>query len=152
MATHGKITYEGFKSCIPRFFWPEKHFSLIDNTLVELCQVTYIDVLTGKNLFGIAQVDYGYYSIIVVPAIILLILMMMTGLINISLRYPAFLLLFTGIIIDYLINIEENGNMIFIMFRNILLLLLLFGGYLCAYKIYSYLLNYKQNKKLKETT
>ena len=152
MATHGKITFEAIKSSIPRFFWPEKQFSLIDDILVRLCKVTYQEVFTGKNIFGIAQVDYSYYSIIIVPVTILLIFLMMAGLINISLRYPTFLLLFTGIIIDYLINIEENGNMIFIMFRNILLLLLLFGGYLFVYKIYSNLLNLKRNKKLKAAT
>ncbi len=150
MVTHGQIALEGIKSSIPRIFWPEKRFSLIDDILVKLGKVSYGEVLTGKNLFGLAQVDFGYYSIIIVPAIILSIIAIMAGLISISLRYPAFLLFFTGIIIDYLINIEENGNMIFFMFRNILLLLFAFCGYLCVFKTYTYVSNYKKNKELHE--
>jgi hypothetical protein len=147
MATNGKITYEGFKSCIPRFFWPEKHFTLIDDILVGLCQVTYREVFTGKNLFGIAQVEFGYYSLLIMPAIILLIIIIMAWSTSLSLKYPYFLLMFNGLIIDFLINIEENGNMIFLMLRNIFLLFILFGLYVCSFKIYSSLLHYKKNKE-----
>jgi len=143
MTTNGKITWEGFKSSIPRVFWPGKHFSLIDDMLSEFYQVNRKQVDFGKNLFGIGQLDFGYYSLILVPAIILMIIVLMAGLVSITLKSPTFLVLFTGNIINFLINIEENGNEIFFMLRNIFILFVLYGCYIAARKIYMTFWNYK---------
>ena len=52
-----------------------------------------------------------------------------------TMNYPTFLWLFSGNILFFLVNIEENGNEIFYMLRNIGLILLIFYGYLMANKI-----------------
>jgi hypothetical protein len=135
MTTNGKITWEGVKSSIPRIFWPDKQFLWIDNILAELYHVKTREIDIGKNLFGLGQVEIGYYSLIIVPLIIITIIIMMGALIRISINYPTFLWLFSGNILYYLVNVEENGNEIFFMLRNIGLLFLIFCGYLAANKI-----------------
>jgi hypothetical protein len=137
MTTNGKITWEGFKSSIPRFFWPEKQFANIDDILAELYQVNRKGVDIGKNLYGVGQVDFGYLSLIIVPIIIIAIVVVMGILIEITAQYPTFLWLFSGNILFFLINIEENGNEIFFMIRYIIIILIIFGAYLLSHKIYS---------------
>ena len=61
-------------------------------------------------------------------------------------NYPTFMVLFAGNIIWYLINFEANGNEIFFMLRNIVIILLMFALYILAYKIYAMLYNYKIEK------
>lgn len=129
MTTDGKITWEHFKSAIPRFFWPNKHFTLIDKVLGKLYHVKPESTDIGKNIFGIGQVDFGYFSLIIVPGIVLLLFIILAGLIKISQHYPTFLLLFSGTILFYLISIEESGNELFLMSRYILILLFFFGLY-----------------------
>jgi len=90
----------------------------------------------GKNLFGVAQVDYGLYSFIIVPFILLFIFVLLSNLIKITSEFPTFSWLLTGNIIFYLINIEENGNEIFFMFRNIIILLIILVGCLIVRKLY----------------
>jgi len=136
MATNGKITLEGFKSSIPRFLWADKQFTNIDNILADLYHVKEREIDIGKNLLGVAQVDFGYLSIIIVPIIIITIVIIMGLLIKITIHYPTFLWLFTGNILFFLINIEENGNEIFFMVRYIIITLILFGIYLVSRKIY----------------
>ena len=136
MITNGKITWEGFKSSIPRIFWADKQFAVIDDILVDLYHVKQREIDIGKNLFGVAQVDFGYLSIIIVPIIILTIVIVMGLLIKITIQYPTFLWLFTGNILFFLINIEENGNEIFFMVRYIIITLILFEIYLVSQKIY----------------
>lgn len=125
MTTNGKVTWEGFKSSFPRFLWPNKHFRLIDDILAQLYNVDPKAIDIGKNLFGIGQVDYGFFSFIIVPFIILFIITIMAGLIKITSDFPTFSWLLSANIIFYLINIEENGNEIFFMFRNIILILVI---------------------------
>lgn len=132
MFTDGKITLEGIKSSIPRFFWPGKHFLCIDEILAKLYHVKTKEIDIGKNLFGVGQVDYGYFSLIIVPLIILIIVTIMGALIKMTMQYPTFLWLFSGNILFYLINIEENGNEIFFMLRNIGLIFMIFCGYMVA--------------------
>jgi hypothetical protein len=137
MSTHGQITWEGVKSSIPRVFWPGKQFSLIDDVLSGLYHVQRKQIDIGKNLFGVAQVDFGYLSIIIVPIVILTIVIVMGLLIKISAQYPTFLWLFTGNIVFFLINVEENGNEIFYMIRYVLITLMLFAAYRVTQRIYS---------------
>jgi hypothetical protein len=136
MTTNGKISWEGFKSAIPRIFWRGKQFGLIDDILAKLYGVNPKNIDIGKNIFGVAQVDFGYYSLIIVPSIMLFIFIIMGGLVKITEQYPTFSWLLSGNIIFYLINIEENGNEIFFMFRNIIIILGLLGIYVVAHKIY----------------
>lgn len=135
MTTNGNITWEGFKSSIPRIFWRDKQFLLIDNILADLYHVKAKEIDIGKNIFGVGQVDFGYFAIIIVPLIICFIIAIMGSLIKITSHYPTFLWLFSGNILFFLINIEENGNEIFFMLRNIGLIFLLFCTYQLASKI-----------------
>jgi hypothetical protein len=141
MTTNGRINLEGFKSSIPRFFWPEKRFIFIDDILSELYNVNKKDIDIGKNLFGVGQVDFGYFSIIIVPLIFLFIIYLLGLLVKIAKEYPTFLWLFSGIIIFFLINTEENGNEMFIMLRNVAILMILFAGYSIVYRLYSIFFN-----------
>jgi hypothetical protein len=142
MTTNGKITWEGFKSSIPRFFWHGKKFTCIDDILADLYHVKPKEIDIGKNLFGVVQVDFGYLSLIIVPTIILSLVVIMGILINITGQYPTVLWLFSGNILFFLVNIEENGNEIFFMIRYIFFILILFGAYLLAHKLYLVLMNY----------
>ena len=135
MTTKGQVTWEGIKSSIPRIFWPGKHFLWIDEVLADLYRVEKRDIDIGKNIFGVGQVDFGYFSIIIVPLIILTIIVIMGALIKMTMEYPTFLWLFSANILFYLINIEENGNEMFYMLRNIGLIFMIFGFYLVAIKI-----------------
>ena len=136
MTTNGKITWEGFKSSIPRFFWADKNFTDIDNILADLYHVKPREVDISKNIIGIAQVDFGYLSIITVPILILTIVIVMGLLIKITIPYPTFLWLFTGNILFSLINIEENGYEIFFMVRYIIFTVILFVLYLVSQNSY----------------
>ena len=126
MTTDGKINWEGLKSSIPRIFWPDKKFLCIDDILAGLYQVKPKEIDIGKNLFGVGQVEFGYFSLIIVPVAILVIIIMLGSLVKMSAQYPTFLWLFSGNILFFLINIEENGNEIFFMVRNIGIILLIF--------------------------
>jgi hypothetical protein len=143
MIAKGRVTWESFKSAIPRFFWPEKHFSLIDDYLSGFYQVKKEDINIAKNIFGLAQLDFGYLSIIIVPAIFIIILYIMAYVISKTSKYPTFIIIFVGNILWYLINIEENGNEIFFMLRNMLIILCLFALYLSADKINRIYRNYR---------
>jgi hypothetical protein len=137
MIMNGNITWEHFKSAIPRFFWKNKQFSPIDETLAKLYNVKNIkEIDIGKNLFGIGQVDFGFFSIIIVPSVILLLCVILGSLIKVTIKYPTFLLLLSGNILFYLINIEENGNEIFLMVRYVLIILIFFVFYIAAKVIY----------------
>ena len=141
MTTNGKLTLEGLKSAVPRFFWPNKQFAFVDDILSELYNVNPKEIDIGKNLFGVGQVDFGYYSIIIVSLILLFIIYLLGFLVKITTPYPTFLWLLSGNIIFFLINIEENGNEIFIMLRNIIIIMILFAIYLISRKIYSIFFN-----------
>jgi len=134
MTTNGRITWESFKSSIPRFFWPNKQFANIDDILADLYKVDRKDVDIGKNLYGVGQVDFGYFSLIIVTILIMTIFAVMGILIKIAAQYPTFAWLFSGNILFFLVNIEENGNEIFFMIRYIIITMILFGAYLLAQK------------------
>jgi hypothetical protein len=134
--TKGKIFWEGFKSSIPRLFWPGKNFLVIDEIVAKLYGVTTKDVDIGKNNFGVFQLEIGYLSTIIYPIIIALIFVTTAGLMKLTLQYPTFSWLFSGNTIHYLINIEENGNEIFFFIRNILIILFMLTGFIIIKWIY----------------
>jgi hypothetical protein len=136
MTAKGRVSLEGLKSSIPRLFWPEKQFTVIDNILSKLYDVDPRKIDIGKNIAGVFQVDFGYYSIIIMPLIVLAIIYIFAILVKIATPYPTFLWLISGNIIFYLVNIEENGNEIFFMVRNIIIIMILLGSYMLSSKIY----------------
>jgi hypothetical protein len=141
MMTHGKVAWEGFKSAIPRMFWPDKKFMVVDQILSQLYKVDPKRIDIGKNLFGIIQVDFGYLSFLIVPAVILFITYLLDWLNELLREYPTFSWVLSGNIIFYLINIEENGNEIFFMFRNIILIFALLALYFIVNRVYMRLAN-----------
>jgi hypothetical protein len=136
MFTNGVISWEAIKSSIPRIFWPGKQFLLIDDILAKLYHVNQKEIDIGKNLFGVVQVDFGFYSLIIVPLIIIIISAIMAASIKMTMNYPTYLWLFSGNILYYLINIEENGNQIFYMVKNVGLIFILFCGYVAVKQIF----------------
>ena len=140
--TKGKIIAEGFKSAIPRYLWPNKNFLLMDDMLGQLYGVRPKEIDIGKNNYGVAQLEIGYYSIAIVPLAIIMLLMLMSYLIKITSQYPFFLWLFSGNILFYLINIEEAGTDIFFLLRHILLILFVFVIFLLLQKTYFTLREY----------
>jgi hypothetical protein len=136
--TKGRIYWEGFKSSIPRLVWPGKNFLMIDEIMAELYSVKPKDIDIGKNNFGLMQLEFGFLSIILVPMLINLIILATAGLTKITLTYPTFLWLLSGNTINYLINIEENGNEIFFMIRNILAILILLTACIFIKRTLSY--------------
>jgi hypothetical protein len=136
MTTNGKVAWEGFKSAIPRMLWTNKKFIVVDKILSQLYGVKPQQIDIGKNLFGIIQVDLGYLSFLIVPAIILFIIYLMSRLIVSFSEYPTFSWLLSGNIIFFLVNVEENGNEIYYMLRNVIIILGLILLYGLAHKIY----------------
>ena len=147
ITTEGKLTWEAFKSSVPRFFWPKKQFTLIDDYLASFFIVRSNDVNIAKNIFGIFQLDYGFYSIIIIPAVLLIIVIGYGIVVGKMDSYPTFMIIFAGNIIWYLINFEANGNEMFFMLRNLMIILLLFILYILAYQIYSHIY-WNQNGKI----
>ena len=134
--TKGKIIAEGFKSAVPRYVWPDKTFLLIDDMLAQLYGVRPKEIDIGKNNYGVAQLEIGYYSIIILPLVILMLLILMSYLNKLTNQNPFFLWLFSGNILFYLINIEEAGTDIFFLLRHILLISLMFAIYILFQKTY----------------
>lgn len=134
--TNGKIFAEGFKSAIPRYLWPNKNFSLIDDSLAQLYGVKPKEIDIGKNNYGVAQLEIGYLSLAIVPLAILMLLILMSYLNKITNQYPIFLWLFSGNILFYLVNIEEAGTDIFFLLRHILLILFMFVIFILFQKTY----------------
>jgi len=126
-STKGQIFKESLKSAVPRYFWPTKNFLLIDDLLAKLYGVRPKEIDIGKNNFGVIQCEVGFLSIIVVPIMILGLILLMRFLIKISCQHYVFLWIFSANIMYYLVNIEDNGNDIFFLIRNILLILMLYG-------------------------
>jgi len=135
--TNGRIIKENIKSTIPKFLWPDKSFFLTDDMLAQIYGVRPKEIDIGKNIFGMMQLDYGYLSIVLVPLIILAVLILMGFINKITANYPVFFWLFSGNFLFYFVNIEENGNELFYMLRNILLLSLLFIIFIFCQKMYS---------------
>jgi hypothetical protein len=136
MTTNGKVAWEAFKSAIPKMVWPDKQFMVVDQILSKLYKVHPKQIDIGKNLYGIVQVDFGYYSFLIVPVVFLFIFYLMGSLLKLFNEYPTFSWLLSGNIIFFLVNVEENGNEIFYMFRNVIILLGLMVLYVLAHKIY----------------
>jgi hypothetical protein len=146
ITTDGMLTWDAFKSSIPRGLWPNKQFTLIDDYLAIFFMMDKKDVNIAKNIFGIAQLDFGYYSILIIPTVLLLIIIIYGVIVAKIDNYPTFIIIFAGNIIWYLINFEENGNEIYFMLRNMIFILLMFALYFMAYKIYGILYNFKIDK------
>jgi hypothetical protein len=101
------------------------------------------EVAVGSTLFGVAQLEFGWWSILIVPFSILVLVIMMAGLLKMTINQPVFFWLFSGNMLNFFIYVEENQYEIFFMLRNIIIIIALFLLYLVAEKIRSYLITPK---------
>jgi hypothetical protein len=143
--TYGKIAKEGFKSAIPRLFWPDKKFQITAEVLADAYHANVDDVSVGSNIFGVTQAEFGYFSIIIVPLIIISIVILSLFLIKMLFNYPVFLWLFSVNILNFFICVEENQSELFFLLRNIIAIMIVFLSYCLIIKIYAAL-------KAKEST
>lgn len=133
--TNGKITRESLKNATPRILWPGKKFQTPPEILAEAFHAKQVDVSFGTNLFGIAQADFGYLSMIIVPLTILLVMILLASLMKVTFNNPVFFWFISVTVLYPLVNIEENGPEIFFMMRNIIAIMTLFISYLLVNKI-----------------
>ena len=116
----GGIFWQGLKNSIPRIFWPHKEVVSLNDLYVKLYSLPEADY--GKNSFGFTQADFGYASIILMPILILIVTSTLVFIIMATKNYPVLLLLLSGTVINYLINIEQNVTDIFILYRDLIIL------------------------------
>jgi hypothetical protein len=126
VTTDGRIYQEGLKSVIPRILWPNKKFQMTNEVLAEALNAKLEEVTLGTNIFGVAQAEFGYFSLVVLPATILLLVLIMAGLMKITLNYPAFCWLFSVSILNFFMHVEENYSEFWFMFRNLIGVLTVF--------------------------
>ena len=108
VTTNGKITWEGFKSTIPRILWPGKKFQMTSEVMADKYKAKLEDVSLGSNIFGVAQSEIGYYSIIIVPLTIILIIVIMAGLMKLTSNYPVFYWFLSINLLNLFMYVEEN--------------------------------------------
>ncbi len=124
----GGIFWQGVKNSIPKIFWPGKEIVSLNDLTANLYGLQVMDY--GKNNYAFAQVDFGYFSLIAMPALMIMIFLIMVFLTRISYNYPTIYLFLTGFVLNYLINIEENFADVLILFRNMTVVSIIIGmGY-----------------------
>jgi len=133
--TKGQITLESLKNVTPRILWPGKKFRTPPEILAEALNAEQDDVSLGTNIFGIYQSDFGYFSMIIVPLIILSIMLLMAVLIKVTFKYPIFVWLLSVTMLIPFINIEENAPEVFLMLRYVIGIITVFLLYCLVEKI-----------------
>jgi hypothetical protein len=134
VTTNGRIYMEGFKSVIPRLFWPDKKTRMAAEVLADAYRVKLDDVSIAINPFGIAQAEFGYFSVIILPSAVLLIITLMAFLLKITTDYPVFFWLFSVTVLNYFIYVEENFYELFFMLRGVIAIMALFLLYVLMSK------------------
>jgi hypothetical protein len=113
----GSILWQGFKNSVPRIIWPDKEVISLNDLTARLYGLPIIDY--GKNNFAFSQADFGFLSIVIFPIIFVILLFSKKLLVKTTLENPNLFLMVTGFCLYYLINIEQNYAEIFILYRNI---------------------------------
>ena len=127
----GAILWLGLKNSIPRVFWPGKKVVSLNDLVAARYSVEIVDY--SKNNYGFLLADYGYLSLVILPLMLAVVFLTMGRIILSTKEYPLLLWLSTGLILNYLISIEQNIADIFILYRN---LALLFISYILCYSFY----------------
>jgi len=133
--TDGQITRESMKNATPRILWPGKTFRTPPEIMAQAFEAEQDSVSFGTNMIGIAQADFGFWSMSIVPLTILLMMILMSGLLKVTFNYPVFFWLLSVTILNPLINIEENNPEIFFMLRNIMGIMAIFLSYFLVKKV-----------------
>lgn len=117
---YGVLFRQGIKNSIPGLFWQNKTIESLNDMVARRFGLPVIDY--AKNNFGFAQADFGYFSIVLMPLVIIMIFITMALVVNLTKSQPILLLLLSGLILNYLINIEQDAVELFVVYRDILLL------------------------------
>ncbi len=151
--TNGMITRESLKNATPRILWPGKKFRTPPEILAEAFSAEQDGVSFGTNIFGIDQSDFGYFSIIIVPLTILLLMILMAGLIKVTFNYRIFFWFLSISILNFLINIEENGPELFFLLRNVIAIMLVFFPFVLIKRMLTSFDNHEMynSKEIKNT-
>jgi len=120
----GSIIWESLKNSIPKFIWPGKKVVSLNNLTATMYGWRVMDY--AKNNFGFLQVDFGFLSILIMPLMMLSVFIIYGVAAWKAKDHPNLLLLLTGFIINYVINIEQNIDDIFILFRNLIAICLIY--------------------------
>lgn len=120
----GTLIWQGLKNSIPSILWPGKVVRSLNDMTAILYGFPVMDY--GKNNFAFAQADFGVLSIIIVPIVMMIIFLTLIIIIRITKNNPTLLLILSGIVINYLINIEQNVADIFILYRNLIVFTIIY--------------------------
>jgi len=117
---YGGILWQGFKNTVPKALWPEKTFSDLDEMVANLYGLPPTDYPT--NHFAVAQADFGYLSVIILPLQLLFVFVSMAVAVRATRRYPTLLLLLSGAFLYYFLTVEMNYADLFVLYRNVFLI------------------------------
>ena len=131
---YGDTMWQGLKNSIPRVLWPEKKVVSLNDITATRYGVQVIDY--PKNNYGFLLADFGFLSCVLLPLMLLMVFVTMAIIILDTQEHQILLGLSSGILINYLINIEQNIADVYILYRN---LLLIFSCYLICYLVRKYL-------------
>jgi hypothetical protein len=127
----GAISWLGLENSIPRVFWPRKKIVSLNDLVATRYGVDIMDY--SKNNYGFLLADFGYLSFVILPLMLAAVFLTMGKIILSTKEHPLLLWLSTGLILNYLINIEQNIADIFILYRNLALLII---SYTLCYSFY----------------
>jgi hypothetical protein len=125
---YGDILWQALTNTIPRILWPEKIVSDLDIMMAYQYNLPLTDYPT--NNFAMIQADFGYLSVILLPLQLLFVFFSAALLIRASSRHPTLLWLLSGFFIYYLLKIENDYSEWFVLYRNILMVTIVYlAGY-----------------------
>jgi hypothetical protein len=121
---YGELLWQGFKNTIPSVLWAEKTVYDLDEMAAYMYGIPVIDYPT--NNFAMAQADFGLLSLVLLPLALLLVFLSIALLIQATQRHPTLLWLISGPFLFHLLNIEADYADLFILYRNMLILIFVY--------------------------
>jgi hypothetical protein len=139
---YGDIVWQGLKNSIPSILWPGKIVLDLDTLVAYLYMLPVTDY--PSNNFAMMQADFGYLSVILLPLQLLFVFFSAALLIQASRRHPTLLWLLSGYFVYYLLRIEAQYSDLFVLYRNVLLVTIV---YLAAYWLFRPLSRVRLHKR-----
>jgi hypothetical protein len=139
---YGDILWQGLKNAIPHILWPDKIVSDLDTLMAYQYMLPLRDYPT--NNFAMMQADFGYLSVILLPLQLLFVFLSAALIIQASRHHLTLLWLLSGYIIHYLLRIEADYSEWFVLYRNILTVIIV---YLAAYWLFRLLSRVRLHKR-----
>jgi hypothetical protein len=139
---YGDLLWQGLKNTIPSILWPGKIVTDLDTLMAYQYMLPLTDYPT--NNFAMMQADFGYLSVILLPLQLLFVFFSAALLIQASRRHHTLLWLLSGYFIYYLLRIEAQYSDWLILYRNILMVTIV---YLAAYWLFRPLSRVRLHKR-----